>query len=211
MKIAVVDYGMGNLFSVLQAARHAAPEATIFLADKASLIDSADKVIFPGQGAMPDCMQALLEHDLQDSIMAATRNKPFLGICVGAQLLFEHSDEGNTAGLGIFKGKVVRFQPEKMFDAHGQKLKVPHMGWNNIQQHQPHVLWKDIPDNDRFYFVHSYHFAPTDASIILGQTAYPTPFASVVGQENIFAMQCHPEKSHRAGLQLLQNFVAWSG
>lgn len=214
MKIAIVDYGMGNLFSVNKALQHVAQGAEIILTDKPAIIDAADKVVFPGQGAMPDCMRELAKRNLSQSVIEAASHKPFLGICVGAQLLFEHSEEGPTAGLGIFPGQVVRFKPEAMHNTSGNKHKVPHMGWNEIAQistAQPHPLWQGIANNERFYFVHSYHFMPSDDSLILGQTAYPSPFASVIGRKNIFAMQCHPEKSHTAGLTLLRNFVAWSG
>lgn len=211
MKIAIVDYGMGNLFSVFKALQYVAEGAEIILSADPEQISLADKVVFPGQGAMPDCMHALESRGLRQVVVSAARTKPFLGICVGAQLLFEESEEGNTPGLGIFAGRVIRFKPEAMHDATGNKLKVPHMGWNEIFQTHTHPLWQGIPDKTRFYFVHSYHFAPTDSSLILGETAYPDRFASVIGKNNIFAMQCHPEKSHAAGLTLLRNFVAWSG
>ena len=211
MKIAVVDYGMGNLRSVTKALEHVAgADAEIILTDDPAIVAAADKVVFPGQGAMPDCMRELESRGLKQAVLDAAKSKPFLGICVGAQLLFEFSEEGNTPGLGVFKGKVVRFPADKMRDAQGLKLKVPHMGWNEMFIVHDHPLWTGIPDGERFYFVHSYHFVPAeDISII--ESAYPYRFAAAVGRANIFAIQCHPEKSHNAGLTLLKNFVHWNG
>ncbi len=211
MKIAVVDYGMGNLRSVTKALEHVAgSDAEIILTDDPVVVAAADKVVFPGQGAMPDCMRELETRGLKQAVLDAARSKPFLGICVGAQLLFEFSEEGNTAGLGIFKGKVVRFPAEKMHDEHGQKLKVPHMGWNEMFIVHDHPLWAGIPDGERFYFVHSYHFAPEEDIAVI-ESAYPYRFAAAVARANIFAIQCHPEKSHDVGLKLLENFVHWNG
>ncbi|MDW5415412.1 imidazole glycerol phosphate synthase subunit HisH [Iodobacter sp. CM08] len=211
MKIAVVDYGMGNLRSVTKALEHVAGDlANIVLTADPAIVAAADKVVFPGQGAMPDCMKELTERGLKQAVLDAAQNKPFLGICVGAQLLFESSEEGHTAGLGVFKGKVVRFPKEKMLDAQGQKLKVPHMGWNEMFKVQDHPLWAGIADGERFYFVHSYHFQPNEDIAVL-ESAYPYRFAAAVARDNIFAIQCHPEKSHHAGLSLLKNFVNWNG
>ncbi|MEN9657435.1 MAG: hypothetical protein RL571_900 [Pseudomonadota bacterium] len=211
MKIAVVDYGMGNLRSVIKALEHVAGDlANIVLTADPAIVAAADKVVFPGQGAMPDCMKELTERGLKQAVLDAAQNKPFLGICVGAQLLFESSEEGHTPGLGVFKGKVVRFPKEKMLDAQGQKLKVPHMGWNEMFKVQDHPLWAGIPNGERFYFVHSYHFQPSENIAVL-ESAYPYRFAAAVARDNIFAIQCHPEKSHHAGLSLLKNFVNWNG
>lgn len=211
MRIAIVDYGMGNLHSVTKAFELVAEgTAEIVLTSDPAIVASADKVVFPGQGAMPDCMRELEASGLKQAVLDAAKTKPFLGICVGAQLLFEFSEEGNTPGLGIFKGKVVRFPAEKMFDEHGQKLKVPHMGWNEMFIVREHPLWAGIPDRERFYFVHSYHFAPEEDIAII-ESAYPYRFAAAVARDNIFAIQCHPEKSHTAGLKLLKNFVHWDG
>jgi glutamine amidotransferase len=211
MKIAVVDYGMGNLRSVTKALEHVAGYTVeIILTDDPAVITAADKVVFPGQGAMPDCMRELESRGLKQVVLEAAKTKPFLGICVGAQLLFEFSEEGNTPGLGVFKGKVIRFPADKMHDEHGQKLKVPHMGWNEMFVLRDHPLWAGIPDGERFYFVHSYHFAPTEDIAVL-ESAYPYRFAAAVARANIFAIQCHPEKSHNAGLKLLENFVNWNG
>lgn len=214
MKVAIVDYGMGNLHSVLksvQAARElAGVPAEIVLTDQPEIVWAADKVIFPGQGAMPDCMAALQRSGLGEAVQHSLANKPFFGICVGAQLLFDHSEEGNTAGLGWFSGEVKRFAANQ-HDAQGNKLKVPHMGWNTVHQTQAHPLFKDVAQDTRFYFVHSYYFAPADDALILGNSDYPTPFACIVGKDNVFATQFHTEKSHDGGLLLLRNFLHWNG
>ncbi len=214
MKVAIVDYGMGNLHSVLksvQAARElAGVPAEIVLTDQPEIVWAADKVIFPGQGAMPDCMAALQRSGLGEAVQHSLANKPFFGICVGAQLLFDHSEEGNTAGLGWFAGEVKRFAANQ-HDAQGNKLKVPHMGWNTVHQTQAHPLFQDVAQDTRFYFVHSYYFAPADDALILGNSDYPTPFACIVGKDNVFATQFHTEKSHDGGLLLLRNFLHWNG
>ncbi|WP_035058001.1 imidazole glycerol phosphate synthase subunit HisH [Andreprevotia chitinilytica] len=211
MKIAIVDYGMGNLHSVTKAMELVAEGgAEVVLTADPAVVASADKVVFPGQGAMPDCMRHLEESGLKAEVLKAAEEKPFLGICVGAQLLFEESEEGNTKSLGVFKGRVIRFPQAKMIGAEGQKLKVPHMGWNEMFIVHDHPLWAGIPDGDRFYFVHSYHFAPAEDIAVI-ESAYPYRFAAAVARDNIFAIQCHPEKSHHAGLQLLKNFVNWNG
>ena len=214
MKIAIVDYGMGNLHSVLKSAQaaqqRAGVSADITLTDNPDVVYQADKVIFPGQGAMPDCMAALQKSGLGEAVADGLQNKPFFGICVGAQLLFDVSEEGNTAGLGWFSGSVKRFA-NGLQDAQGDKLKVPHMGWNQVYQTRAHPLFAGVAQDARFYFVHSYYFAPSDASIVLGSSDYPESFACVVGRDNVFATQFHTEKSHDAGLQLLQNFMLWDG
>ena len=214
MKVGIVDYGMGNLHSVLksvQAARElAGVPAEIVLTDQPEIVWAADKVIFPGQGAMPDCMAALQRSGLGEAVQHSLANKPFFGICVGAQLLFDHSEEGNTAGLGWFAGEVKRFAANQ-HDAQGNKLKVPHMGWNTVHQTQAHPLFQDVAQDTRFYFVHSYYFAPADDALILGNSDYPTPFACIVGKDNVFATQFHTEKSHDGGLLLLRNFLHWNG
>ena len=214
MKIAIVDYGMGNLHSVLKSAQaaqqRAGVEAHISLTDNPDVVYQADKVIFPGQGAMPDCMAALQKSGLGEAVADGLQNKPFFGICVGAQLLFDVSEEGNTAGLGWFSGSVKRFATG-LQDAQGDKLKVPHIGWNQVHQTRAHPLFAGVAQDARFYFVHSYYFAPSDTSIVLGSSDYPESFACVVGRDNVFATQFHTEKSHDAGLQLLQNFMLWDG
>jgi glutamine amidotransferase len=211
MRIAVVDYGMGNLRSVAKALEHVAPAARVLVTDDASEVLRSDRVVFPGQGAMPDCIRELESRGLRDAVLEAAARKPFLGICIGLQMLFERSEEGDVAGLGVFAGSVVRFPHARMVGADGRKLKVPHMGWNKVHQSRPHALWRGIEQDSRFYFVHSYFVVPVDAGLTAGTTDYPTPFTSAVSAANIFAVQFHPEKSHSAGLRLLSNFVAWDG
>lgn len=216
MKIAVIDYGMGNLRSVVKALEHVAPAHQVFLAGEADAIARADRVVFPGQGAMRDCMREVDERGLRQGVLEAARSKPFLGICMGAQLLFEWSEEGaapggHIDGLGVFPGEVVRFPAERMHTADGQRLKVPHMGWNEVRQMRAHPLWANIADGSRFYYVHSYYMRTPDPTLTVGETDYPFAFTVAVARANIFATQFHPEKSHMAGLQLLRNFVAWDG
>ena len=208
-RIAVVDYGMGNLRSVEQALRHVAGEAEVVLASTPDLIETADRVVFPGQGAMRDCMAELDARNLRQAVIDAAASKPFLGICIGLQMLFDHSEEGDAAGLGILSGQVKRFAAD-LKGNDGLRLKVPHMGWNQVAQTRPHALWDGIADQSFFYFVHSYHVVPDDAAIVVGQTDYGHPFTTAVARDNIFAIQCHPEKSARDGLQLLRNFVGWN-
>ncbi len=208
MTIAVVDYGMGNLRSVSQALEHVAGGRDVVVTADPAAVAAAERVVFPGQGAMPDCMRELDARGLRPAVLAAARDKPFLGICIGLQMLFGHSDEGDVAGLGILAGAVRRFPDERMVDRDGQRLKVPHMGWNRVRQN-PHALWAGIADHARFYFVHSYCVQPADPSVVTGTTEYGIPFTCAVGRDNIFAVQFHPEKSAQDGLQLLKNFVAW--
>ncbi|MDR3053950.1 MAG: imidazole glycerol phosphate synthase subunit HisH [Zoogloeaceae bacterium] len=209
MSIAVIDYGMGNLRSVYQALSHVAAGEEVRVTSDPAVVAAAHRVVFPGQGAMPDCMAELDARGLRPAVLQAAAEKPFLGICIGLQMLFCHSDEGNTAGLGIFAGDVCRFPEEKMLAPDGSRLKVPHMGWNQVQQIQPHPLWAGIADNARFYFVHSYCVHPADAALTTGICEYGIPFTSSIGRANIFAVQFHPEKSARDGLRLLRNFVSW--
>jgi glutamine amidotransferase len=208
--IAVVDYGMGNLRSVSKALEHVAPSAQVRVTADPGVVAAADRVVFPGQGAMPDCMRALEETGLRDAVGAAARDKPFLGLCIGLQMLFERSEEGDVAGLGLLPGQVRRFPPEQMHDAAGGKLKVPHMGWNEVHQAEPHALWHGITDDARFYFVHSYYVEAGAPQLVTGFCVYGFPFTCTVARDNIFAVQFHPEKSQTAGLQLLANFVAWN-
>jgi glutamine amidotransferase len=208
--IAVVDYGMGNLRSVQQALKQVAPGVEIEITDDPKRIAQAERVVFPGQGAMPDCMREMDARGLRSAVLEAARGKPFLGICIGLQMLFEHSAEGNVAGLGLFAGEVVRFA-SPLVDAQGVRLKVPHMGWNQVTQTVPvHPLWSGIEQGARFYYVHSYYVQPRDRGIVQGTSDYPSPFVCAVGRENVFAVQFHPEKSHVAGLKLLQNFTRWN-
>ena len=211
--VAVIDYGMGNLRSVVKAIEHVAPRARVLLTSDAGEIARADRVVFPGQGAIAGCMTALNAGQLREAVLAAVRNRPFLGICLGLQALFEFSDEGGgVAALGVLKGRVPRFPPVKMRDPKtGQALKVPHMGWNQVLQTRAHPLWKDIPPASRFYFVHSYYVEAADRGDITGETDYGIRFTSAAGRANIFAVQFHPEKSAAAGLQLLHNFMDWDG
>jgi glutamine amidotransferase len=208
--IAVVDYGMGNLRSVSKAVEHVAPDARVVVTSEAAVVDAAERVVFPGQGAMPDCMRELQRAGLRDAVVRATRAKPLLGICIGAQMLFDWSAEGDTPGLGVFRGKVMRFPHDRLHAAPGGPLKVPHMGWNRVHQKAAHPLWRGIRDDDRFYFCHSYFFSPADPGIESGTSEYGLPFTCAVARDNIFAVQFHPEKSHTAGLQLLANFVSWN-
>ena len=208
--IAVIDYGMGNLRSVSKAVEHVAPDAQVVVTAEAAVVDAAARVVFPGQGAMPDCMRELERAGLRDAVVRATREKPLLGICVGAQMLFDWSAEGDTPGLGIFRGKVVRFPHDRLHAAPGGPLKVPHMGWNRVRQGAAHPLWRGIRDDDRFYFCHSYFFVPEESGLACGASEHGVPFTCAVARDNIFAVQFHPEKSHTAGLQLLANFVSWN-
>ncbi len=278
--IAVVDYGMGNLRSVQQALLTVAPGVSIAVTHEPHEVALAARVVFPGQGAMPDCMRELDVRGLRPAVLEAARSKPFLGICIGLQMLFEHSDEGDIPGLGILPGKVVRFA-SNLRDAQGCKLKVPHMGWNQVhridsdhpipeevgtvalspsgrkldrgasalplpnplmeplairlspqagkslvipvgegamaastaggsQKIDAHPLWQGISQDARFYFVHSYYVQPQDETLVQATSCYPEPFVCAVAQDNIFAVQFHPEKSQSAGLALLRNFVKWN-
>ncbi len=207
--IAVIDYGMGNLRSVWQALAHVAEGRDIVVTADPAVVGEAERVVFPGQGAMPDCMRELDARGLRPAVLDAARNKPFLGICIGLQMLFEHSEEGDVAGLGVFSGRVCRFPADKMLSPAGERLKVPHMGWNHVSQNRSHALWSGIENSARFYFVHSYYVAPEDRGCIVGTTDYGIPFTSAVARDNIFAIQCHPEKSAQSGLALLSNFVQW--
>lgn len=206
--IAVIDYGMGNLRSVSKALEHVSGGKPVVVTADPAVVAAAERVVFPGQGAMPDCMRELDARGLRAAVVQAAREKPFLGICVGEQMLFAYSDEGNVPALGVFPGNVVRFPDGKMFLPSGERLKVPHMGWNEVRQ-QAHALWNGIADGARFYFVHSYFVQPADPALVMGTCDYGVPFTCAVGRDNIFAVQFHPEKSARDGLQLLKNFVEW--
>ena len=209
-KIVVVDYGMGNVRSVAQAFRAVAPEAQIVISGDIADIRSADRLVLPGQGAMPDCMGCLQESGLQEAILQAAREKPLFGVCVGEQMLFDVSAEGNTPCLGLLPGKVVRFDLSGQLQEDGSRYKVPQMGWNRVRQSQAHPLWNGIADDSYFYFVHSYYVQPEQAQDVVGTTEYGQVFTSAVARENIFATQFHPEKSAAAGLQLYKNFVHWN-
>lgn len=208
--IAVVDYGMGNLRSVARALEHVAPAGTrIRITDRADNITRADRVVFPGQGAARDCMRAIDAHELREPLLQAARDRPFLGMCMGLQVLLAHSEENEgTDCLGLYAGSVRRFA-ETLQEADGRRLKIPHMGWNGVRQTRPHPLWEGIADGAPFYFVHSYYAEPDSPALVAGETEYGTVFASVLASENLFACQFHPEKSSRDGLRLLANFVHW--
>jgi imidazole glycerol-phosphate synthase subunit HisH len=210
--IAIIDYGMGNLRSVAKAVEHVAPGCSIVVPSDPKEVAAASRVIFPGQGAMPDCMRELEARGVREAVVAAAASKPFLGICIGEQMLFAHSEEGDVPGLGILPGEVVRFpEAASMKTPDGGHLKVPHMGWNEVAQIDPaHPMWAGIDDGERFYFVHSYYVVPADPAAGAAETTYGLRFTSAVGRDNIFAVQFHPEKSARAGLQLLSNFVRWN-
>jgi imidazole glycerol-phosphate synthase subunit HisH len=207
--IAVIDYGMGNLRSVAKAIEHVAPRMTVVVSSDPDEIRRATRVVFPGQGAMPDCMREMDARGLREAVVEAARSKPFLGLCIGLQMLFDHSEEGNVPCLGVLQGRVVRFPASKMVDESGAKLKVPHMGWNEVYQTVSHPLWRGIADGSRFYFVHSYYVRVGDPGLAVGVTRYPFSFTCAAARNNIFAVQFHPEKSQTAGLQLLSNFVRW--
>lgn len=207
-RIAIIDYGMGNLHSVAKAVEHvAAASDQVSVTRDPKLIQQADRVIFPGQGAARDCMAAI-NHCVRQAVLEAIANKPFLGICMGLQVLLEHSEEnGGTALLGLIPGQV-RFFGQR-YDINAQILKIPHMGWNQVQQLNYHPLWAEIPPASRFYFVHSYYVEPENKSLVAGTTDYGTPFTSALARNNLFAVQFHPEKSAAHGLRLLANFLQW--
>ncbi len=221
--IAIVDYGMGNFHSVARALKYAAPDADIRICSQPQEIAAADRVVFPGQGAMADCMRTLNESGLREAVVRAAREKPLLGVCVGEQMLFESSEEGGTACLGLFPGVVRRFAGPRFADplpggdeacladagAGAERLKVPHMGWNKVRQTRSHPIWAGIPDETHFYFVHSYYADPADAGLTVGETDYGLAFTCAVAAANIFAVQFHPEKSAEHGLRLYRNFVDW--
>lgn len=205
--IAVVDYGMGNLRSVVKALEHvcAAGDSVLLTSDPQEIL-TADRILFPGQGAARDCMRALDDTGMGQVVMEVAQTKPFLGICMGMQVLMRHSQENEGVNcLGMYPGEVIRFNDQM----NGEKFKIPHMGWNTVHQAKPHPLWNGIDDNSHFYFVHSYHVEPGDASLVAGTTEYGVTFTSAIARDNVFAIQCHPEKSAQAGLKLLENFVQW--
>jgi glutamine amidotransferase len=209
-KIAVIDYGMGNLRSVSKAVEHVAGDAEVCVTDDPTFIAAADRVVFPGQGAARDCMAAISEHHLNRAILQAAESKPFLGICMGLQVLMEYSYENDgTELLGLFDGRVKRFDGLAMGD-NGLPLKIPHMGWSPVHQVMKHPLWQGIDDQSRFYFVHSYRVVPEDISLVAATTDYGVRFTAAIARGNLFATQFHPEKSADVGLKLLSNFVNWA-
>ncbi|MSQ49962.1 MAG: imidazole glycerol phosphate synthase subunit HisH [Betaproteobacteria bacterium] len=199
---------MGNLRSVSKALERVAPQAEVRVTADPEAIRAAERVVVPGQGAMPDCMRQLAASGAREAVIEAARSKPFLGICVGMQMLFERGEEGDTPGLGLLGGRVPRF-PDGKTDEKMAGLKIPHMGWNEVSQVRPHPVWEGIPDGSRFYFVHSYYPQPAASAITAATCAYGLTFTCAVARDNIFAVQFHPEKSQDSGLRLLSNFVQW--
>lgn len=207
--IAVVDYSLGNLRSVSKAVEHAAPDARVLVTDDPALIEEADRVVFPGQGAARDCMKAISDHHVEKAVRNAAATRPFLGICMGLQVLMQHSQENEgTNLLGLFEGDVRRFSGTAVGD-NGLPLKIPHMGWSRVDQILDHPLWDGIENGARFYFVHSYFVVPEDQSLVAATTDYGETFTCAIAHENLFAVQFHPEKSADAGLQLIKNFINW--
>ena len=195
---------MGNLRSVSKALECVAPRDEVLVTSDPQTIRGAERVVVPGQGAMPDCMRQLAASGAREAVIEATRSKPFLGVCVGMQMLFERGEEGDTPGLGLLPGSVPRFPAAKM-----DRLKIPHMGWNEVRQARSHPLWEGVADGCRFYFVHSYYPQPAAAAMTAATCAYGVTFTCAVARDNIFAVQFHPEKSQDSGLRLLSNFVQW--
>jgi glutamine amidotransferase len=209
-KIVVVD-GLGNLRSVAQALRAADPEAEVIVSSQAADIDAADRVVLPGQGAMRDCMRSLRESGAEEAVLRAMKTRPVMGVCVGEQMLFESSEENEgTPGLGLFPGKVVRFQLDGKLQADGSRFKVPQMGWNRLRQVRAHPLWEGVEDGAWFYFVHSYYAQPANPEHTIGEADYGGPYCCAVARDNIVATQFHPEKSAAAGLRLYRNFIHWN-
>ncbi|MEW6445699.1 MAG: imidazole glycerol phosphate synthase subunit HisH [Pseudomonadota bacterium] len=209
--VAVVDYGMGNLRSVAKAIEHVAPDGTqVRVTGDPCELAAADRIVFPGQGAARDCMLELDRRGLRGTVLESARRKPFLGICMGMQVLMDRSEENcGIDCLGLYPGKV-RFFGHDLENTKGDKLKIPHMGWNGVYQTHEHPIWDGIPDGERFYFVHSYHVAPEEPDLALGVTDYGGRFVSAIARGNVAAVQFHPEKSAEAGLRLLGNFLRWT-
>lgn len=208
--LAVIDYGMSNLRSVVNALEFVAGRDTrIIVSDEPARILASDRIVFPGQGAIGQCMETLRAKGLDQVLLECIEKRPFLGICLGLQTLMQTSEEdGGTDGLALIPGTVRHFPPNRR-DAEGRLCKIPHMGWNRVEQTNPHPLWNGIESGERFYFVHSYYVEPEDETMIVGSTNYIVDFASAVARDNFFATQFHPEKSQKAGLQLLRNFLSW--
>ena len=213
--VAVVDYGMGNLRSVSQAVLHVArgEGVDVIVTSKPDQVYAAERVVLPGQGAMPDCMRELRDSGLLGAVLHAAANKPLMGVCVGMQMLLSRSEEGpegiGTPGLGLIEGEVIRFRLEGQLQPDGSRYKGPQMGWNRVIQVRPHALWQGVPDAAYFYFVHSFHARPSDARHSVGETDYGQRFTSALARDNIFATQFHPEKSADHGLALYRNFLHW--
>jgi glutamine amidotransferase len=211
--IAVVDYGMGNLRSVAQAVIHAASvvdHAEVIVTSDPQVVRDAHRVVLPGQGAMPDCMSELKASGLLEAVLDAAAKKPLFGVCVGMQMLLDHSAEGDTPGLGLIPGEVIKFDLAGRTQTDGSRFKVPQMGWNQVVPTQPHPLWEGVPSNSYFYFVHSFYAKPKNAVHIAAETDYGGLFACAIARDNIFATQFHPEKSAAHGLALYRNFIHWN-
>ncbi|MRD47170.1 imidazole glycerol phosphate synthase subunit HisH [Caenimonas koreensis] len=210
--VAVVDYGMGNLRSVAQAVIHVAQDSgfDVVVTSNPQQVRAADRVVLPGQGAMPDCMRELRESGLQACVLEAAATKPLLGVCVGMQMMLDRSDEGPTDGLGLIPGDVRKFELDGQLQADGSRFKVPQMGWNQVMQTASHPLWDGIPEASYFYFVHSFYARPSDARHSAGQADYGSRFTAAIARDNIFATQFHPEKSADQGLRLYRNFLHWN-
>ena len=203
--IAIIDYGIGNLRSVHNAVSFISPQTKSIVTSDPDVVAKADKVIFPGQGAMPDCVLQLDKRGLKESVIEAAKQKPFLGICLGLQMLFETSEEGNVSGFGLLPGTVKRFQLNK-----NERIKIPHMGWNKVNLSNPHPMWNKIDSDSRFYFVHSFYAEVKDKSLVMATSSHGEKFTCAIAKDNIFAVQFHPEKSSELGLQLLNNFTSWN-
>ncbi len=210
--VAVIDYGMGNLRSVSQAAMHVAQgnDVRVVVTADPDVVRKADRIILPGQGAMRDCMRELVASGLESAVREAAASKPLLGICVGMQMLLDHSEEQSTATLGLIGGECRRFALEALRDRDGCTYKVPQMGWNRVHRTRPHALWDGVEDGSHFYFVHSFYAAPRDERDSAATTEYGVHFTSVLARDNVFATQFHPEKSAAQGLALYRNFLHWS-
>lgn len=206
--IAILDYGSGNLRSVAQAMRTAAPEVNVIITSDPEAVRQAERLILPGQGAMRDCMDNLHASGLLEALHEGVQTKPLMGVCVGEQMLFGAAEEDDSHGLGWLDGSVIKFRLNEATDSNGARLKVPHMGWNRVRQTQPHAMWAGVPDESYFYFVHSY-FVSCGLDLRVGVTDYSGEFTSAVAQDNIFATQFHPEKSGAHGLQIYRNFAQW--
>ncbi len=209
--VAVVDYGMGNLRSVTQAVIHAAQGSGVEVvwARSASQVRDAERVVLPGQGAMRDCMRELHASGMYEAVMDAATHKPLMGVCVGMQMLLDHSEEGDTPSLGLIPGEVVRFQLAGRHQADGSRFKVPQIGWNQVRQTGAHPVWAGVADDSWFYFVHSFYARTSDARHSVGEADYGGAFTAAIARDNIFATQFHPEKSADCGLALYRNFLAW--
>jgi glutamine amidotransferase len=210
--VAVVDYGMGNLRSVSNAVRHVAHGSglEVVVTARPEEVRSAERIVLPGQGAMPDCMRELRDSGLLESVLEAAASKPLFGVCVGMQMVLDRSEEGPTDGLGLIAGDVVKFDLQGRMQPDGSRYKVPQMGWNAVFQAQPHAMWTGVPDASYFYFVHSFYARPSDRRHSIGEAEYGERFTAAVGRDNIFATQFHPEKSADQGLSLYRNFLHWN-